>query len=242
MKPLAVFRMGSTYADLLREKGDFTDWVIAGSGLREEDVICVDAQGGAQLPPIDRICGAILTGSHANVTDRAPWSEAVAEWIREAVSRNLPLLGICYGHQLIAQALGGRAAANPAGLEFGSVEIRTTAGAEDDPLFQALVPRFRAHTCHTQTVTRLPPGATLLAVSNRDAHQAFRVGKRCWGVQFHPEFDATAMRYYIDQYRLPLASQGGDPEQLTATLVPTPRSSALLPAFTALVHAALATI
>jgi GMP synthase (glutamine-hydrolysing) len=230
--------MGSTYADLACEKGDFTDWVIAGCGLHEMAVTRIDARGGAFLPPIDRVCGAILTGSHAHVTDRAPWSEAVAVWIRGAVSRNLPLLGICYGHQLIAQALGGRAAVNPAGLEFGAVEIRTTAGAADDPLFRALVPRFRAHTCHTQTVTRLPPGATLLAASHRDAHQAFRVGARCWGVQFHPEFDETAMRYYIDQYRLPLADQGRDPAQLAATLVPTSRSNALLPAFTALALAA----
>lgn len=79
MQPLAVLRMGSTYADLIREKGDFSDWVSAGCGLPGAAVTHIDAQGGATFPAIDRICGAILTGSHAYVTDRAPWSEAVAE-------------------------------------------------------------------------------------------------------------------------------------------------------------------
>jgi GMP synthase (glutamine-hydrolysing) len=237
---MAIFRMGSSYAEFVRKKGDFTDWVTAGCGLRGDAVTHVDAQGGASLPAIDRIRGAILTGSHAYVTERAPWSEAVAEWIREAVSRNLPLLGICYGHQLIAHALGGRSAVNPAGLEFGTVEITTTASAAHDPLFQALFPGFHAHTCHTQTVVQLPSGAILLATSRRDAHQAFRVGRCCWGVQFHPEFDGTAMRYYIDQYRQPLIDQGSEPERLKSAVAPTPRSNALLPAFTALAQAALA--
>jgi len=81
---------------------------------------------------------------------------------------------------------------NPAGLEFGTVAITTTSEAASDPLFCHLVPRFSAHTCHAQTVMRLPAGAIRLASSDQDAHQAFRMGNRCWGVQFHPEFDQIA--------------------------------------------------
>jgi len=238
MKPLAVIKMGSTFPELIHQWGDFTAWVIRGCDLDERRTTVIDAEGGAPLPAGDAIAGAILTGSHHYVTDREPWSEAVADWIRKAVALNLPLLGICYGHQLIAQALGGRAGTNPAGLEFGTVEITTAAGAAGDPLIQALAPRFHAHTCHAQTVLRLPPGATLLAVSDRDAHQAFRVGRNCWGVQFHPEFDEAATRHYIDAYHSPLADQGSDPEALRSALRPTPRSNDLLAAFAALTDAA----
>lgn len=238
MKPLAILRMGSTFNELSRVHGDFVDWVAAGTGLDDGRLNLIDAKGGAPLPSPDRIGGAILTGSHQYVTDAAPWSERVATWLQGAFTSGLPLLGICYGHQLIARALGGYADVNPAGLEFGTVEITTAVSALRDPLFQSLAPRFHAHTCHAQTVLQLPPGATLLAVSDRDAHQAFRVGSNCWGVQFHPEFDMPATRHYIDYYQGPLAAQGNDPEKLRAGLKPTPRSNTLLAAFAVLADAA----
>jgi GMP synthase (glutamine-hydrolysing) len=234
VKPLAIFKMGATYPELARKQGDFSDWVARGCGLDQARLTVVDAIGPPPLPATENLSGAILTGSHHYVTDREPWSESVADWIRRAIAAGLPLLGICYGHQLIAQAAGGLAGANPAGLEFGTVAVATAADAVGDPLFGALVPEFKAHTCHAQTVLRLPPGATLLAVSHRDAHQAFRLGATCWGVQFHPEFDETATGYYIDQYHSPLAAQGSDPEALRSRITPTPRSHGLLTAFTAL--------
>jgi GMP synthase (glutamine-hydrolysing) len=234
MKPLAIFKLGSTYSELVRSQGDFTDWIARACGLETARLTVVDAVDGAPLPSTDGLKGAILTGSHHYVTDREPWSEGVSDWIRRAVAGGLPLLGICYGHQLIAQAMGGLAGANPTGLEFGTVAVTTTAGAVRDPLFHSLRPKFHAHTCHAQTVLRLPAGATLLAFSRRDAHQAFRIGKTCWGVQFHPEFNESATAYYIDQYQAPLAEQGSDPEALHARLKPTPRSLTLLAAFATL--------
>jgi GMP synthase (glutamine-hydrolysing) len=244
MRSLALLKLGSTFPELERKKGDFTDWIARGCGLERGSrwVTIVDAIGGGPLPEPDSLAGAILTGSHHYVTDREPWSETVALWIRRAVAEGLPLLGVCYGHQLIAQALGGRAGENPAGLEFGTVEVTTAAGAARDPLFHSLIPRFYAHTCHAQTVCQLPPGATLLAASRRDIHQAFRMGKCCWGVQFHPEFDEIAAGFYLDQYRIPLAEQGRDPDEMKARLRPTPRSRGVLAAFAALADGATATI
>ena len=249
MKPLAILRMGSTFAELARIHRDFVDWIAAGTGLPADQLTFIDAEGGAPLPAPDRMRGAILTGSHHWVTAGEPWSESVAAWLREAFYQKLPLLGICYGHQLIARALGGQVDFNPAGLEFGTVEITlapggspagvspagaTSAGNSCDPLIGILEPGVHAHTCHAQTVRQLPPGATLLAASARDAHQAFRVGECCWGVQFHPEFDETAARYYIDQYQAPLTEQGHDPKKLIADLKPTPGSKGLLAAFASL--------
>jgi GMP synthase (glutamine-hydrolysing) len=240
MKPLAIFKLGSTYPKLAHQQGDFTDWIVRGCGLGAAPLTVVDAVGGDPLPATGTLGGAILTGSHDYVTDREPWSEGVSRWICKAVASGLPLLGICYGHQLIAQAMGGVAGPNPAGLEFGTVAVATAAGADRDPLFQSLQPKFHAHTCHAQSVLKLPPGATLLAVSHRDAHQAFRIGATCWGVQFHPEFDESATDFYIDQNQAPLIEQGSDPEALRARLKPTPRSHSLLTAFASLVRGDLA--
>src|SRR5690606_2484463 len=118
--------------------------------------------------------GAVLTGSGAMVTDRLDWSEATAEWLRGAVAAGLPLLGICYGHQLLADALGGRVADHPDGREVGTIEVERLAAADGDALFDAAPARFRAHATHEQSVLELPPGAVALASSAHDANQAVR--------------------------------------------------------------------
>lgn len=230
MKPLIIFKAGSTFADLARTHGDFEDWIADGvGGILPLSV--VDVRKAATLPPIEEVGAAIVTGSHAMVTDRAPWSERLAGWLRDAHRHEIPLLGICYGHQLLADALGGEVHYHPQGMEIGSVPIKKTADAAADPLFASLPEEFMANVVHSQSVKRLPPNAALLAQNDYDAHQAFRVGQSSWGVQFHPEFDDAAMCGYFDRLGDDLAARGIDAVAKRSEVVPTGEAASLLRRF-----------
>lgn len=126
------------------------------------------------------------------VSERLPWSEAAAAWLRDAVALGLPILGVCYGHQLLAHALGGRVDYHASGREIGTVAIERLPAAADDALLAAAPARFVAHASHQQSVLELPAGAVVLARSAHDPHHAVRYAPRAWGLQFHPEFSVES--------------------------------------------------
>ena len=198
MKPILIIKTGSTFPEISKDRGDFEDWIIVGMGIDRNRFLIVDVSQGEVLPDYDEISGIAITGSHAMVTDHADWSESTAAWLRMAVVQNeIPLLGICYGHQLLAYALGGQVANNPNGIEFGTTEIVLTEAAIKDPLFSILPSKAFVQVTHTQSLIKLPPGAKLLASTSMDPNHAFVIGDCAWGVQFHPEFDADIVKRYI---------------------------------------------
>jgi GMP synthase (glutamine-hydrolysing) len=223
-KPILIISAGNSFAEITSRYGDFDDWIAA--GLSDDSVQHVHA-AKEQLPEPTAIAGAVISGSHAMVTDREPWSETLAEWIRQAASMDTPLLGICYGHQLIAHALGGRVGYRNDGIELGSHLIELQREADSDPLFSQLPPQFEAHLVHAQSVLQLPPQATLLGSSAGELHQCYRVGEQAWGVQFHPEFNETVMQLYIDH----LLQDGKISSATKTAVVPTPYSAQLLKHF-----------
>jgi GMP synthase (glutamine-hydrolysing) len=165
------------------------------------------------------------------VTERLPWSEQAAEWLREAVSARVPVLGICYGHQLLAYAHGGRVGDNPRGREYGTVQVALDGEAARDRLLGGMPARFPAQEGHTQSVLSLPRGAVRLASNPWDPHQAFRLGDRAWGVQFHPEFDADIMREYLGHVGETLSAEGQDPQALSVSVRDDPAGPAILRRF-----------
>ena len=231
MKPLLIVKLGSTFPALARDRGDFEDWVRDRLGLPSERVQVASPPAGEDLPPPDSLAGAVLTGSHSMVTDNADWSRRTADWLRQAVAAGTPLLGICYGHQLLAHAMGGRVGPNPSGREFGTVEIRLHPAAAEDPLFAGLPPCLGGQTSHAQSALALPPAARCLAWSDQEPHHAFRLGDSAWGVQFHPEFDAHVARTYIRYCAAPLRAEGRQPQQLLQAVRETPASESLLRRF-----------
>ncbi len=234
MRKLAILKTGGTLPELAAAKrGDFEHWTLAGLGAAPDNVLIVDAQGGDPLPEYEDLAGVVITGSHDMVTDRHPWSERLAVWLPGLVARGIPTLGICYGHQLLAHALGGEVADNPAGREFGTITLDLTPAAASDRLLSVLAaaPAPEVQVCHTQSVIRLPAGAQRLAASSRDANEAFRIGDAAWGVQFHPEFDAEVVRTYVREYAVKLAAEGQNPEALAARVHDTPIGDAILRRF-----------
>ncbi|WP_027797396.1 glutamine amidotransferase [Paraburkholderia acidipaludis] len=230
-RPLAIFKLDSTFPELSGTLGDFEDWFQRATVGHGMPVQIRDARDEHALPEPALLAGAILTGSACMVTARLPWSERLRLWLRRAVEAGLPVLGVCYGHQLLADALGGSVAARREGAEIGTISVARHATSDNDPLFAGLPQQFFAQSVHWQSVTRLPDQAVLLAGSEADPHQAYRVGENAWGVQFHPEFPMAAMRFYIETYQDTLRKEGQDPFRLGRHVQETPEAAGLLPAF-----------
>ncbi len=235
MKRLVILKVGTTYPAIAKAHGDFDAWIRTGLGLGEQDVAVVDAEHGDALPPVTVCAGVVITGSHAMVTDDLPWSLAVEAWIPAVLRTHVPLLGICYGHQLLARSMGGHVGFHPEGKEAGTVEIHLGEAGREDALFGSFPRRFRAYVAHAQTVLRLPPGAVLLAGNAHEPHHAFRLGDRAWGVQFHPEFDTAIMRAYIRTEARALESEGYDVPALLKGVEPTPVAARVLARFAQIV-------
>lgn len=227
MKPLLIVKLGDTHADIAATLGDFEHWFIDGLGPITRPVQVVDPRQGEPLPDAATLAGAILTGSHSMVSEREPWSEQTAHWLRQAVPAGLPVLGVCYGHQLLAHAMGGEVDYHPQGIELGTISVELAPEAQTDPLLQGLPATFGAQSAHRQSVRRLPDGAVPLAGNPFEPHHAFRIGPQAWGVQFHPEFSAAATQAYVR------AIGPGEPPRVADT----PEAASLLPRFAALLDA-----
>ncbi len=230
-KPFLVLETGVPVASM-RRYGGFPHWIRVAAGLhRDEAAVCRVADGEA--PPADArgYAGVLITGSAAMVTERHAWSERTADWLRETAHTGTPMFGICYGHQLLAHALGGEVGDNPKGREMGTVQLRLVDGAADDPLFAGLPGAFKAQATHRQSVLRAPDGATLLAASGQDGCQAFRWTRAVWGVQFHPEFAAAHMRGYVHARREALAAEGADPHAIARAVRAAPQARRVLRRF-----------
>jgi GMP synthase (glutamine-hydrolysing) len=229
-KPFLIIETGTPLAHL-RRHGSFGHWIRVAAGLHGRQVRHCRVMEGEPLPPAAAHAGVLVTGSGAMVTERADWSERSADWLRDAAHAGLPLFGICYGHQLLAHALGGEVGYNPRGREMGTVPVAPSAAAANDPLLSGLGESFVAHTTHLQSVLQPPPQAQVLASSERDDCQAFRWGQAVWGVQFHPEFSAGMMRGYIQARSDALTSEGTCPRQLLEQVRPAPQARRVLRRF-----------
>ena len=228
--PFLIVETGQPVASM-RRHGSFAHWIRVAAGLERDEAVVVDVQGGDELPGREGFAGVIVTGSAAMVTERHDWSERSAGWLRDAAHGGMPLLGICYGHQLIAHALGGEVGVNPTGREMGTIHLDLHPPAADDPLFTGLPARIPAQATHLQSVLRLPDGATVLAKSAQDDAHAFRWGDAVWGLQFHPEFSTTHMRGYIRARSEALASEGRCGKRLAREVSAAPQARQVLRRF-----------
>ncbi|MER7503062.1 type 1 glutamine amidotransferase [Nonomuraea pusilla] len=163
-------------------------------GLDDHDAMIM--LGGGYLPGDD---------------ERAPWLAPARRLVGEAVAEGVPLFGICLGGQMLAEVAGGEVTGDAGAPENGSVPVTIRPEAGSDPLFHGLPPVVPAIEHHKDAVTRLPPGAVWLAETAACPYQAFRVGDRAWGVQFHPEVLPARVREW--------EADGFDPAEVYARAV-----------------------
>ena len=228
--PFLILETGQPVTSM-RRHGRFPHWIRVAAGLERDAAVVVDVEHGEALPAAAGFAGVMVTGSGAMVTERRGWSERSAAWLRDAAHAGVPLFGICYGHQLLAHALGGEVGDNPNGREMGTIDLELHPHAADDPLFGGLPMQFPAQATHLQSVLRAPAGATVLAKSAQDACHAFRWGKHAWGVQFHPEFSALHMRGYVQAKEEALAHEGRCSRRLSREVSAAPHARRVLRRF-----------
>lgn len=227
--PLCILVTGDPVQKTRDRAGGFASLVRARlAGVWEHGFVEVDAREAEALPPAERFAGLIVTGSAASVTERAPWILRAEEYLARAVERQQAVLGICFGHQLLGQGLGGLVERNPRGREMGTIRLSIV---EDDPILDRSIEPALAHATHVDAVTQLPKSARILATSQLDPHSAVRFGERAWGVQFHPEFDELVMAEYIETRSELLAHEGRDPRAMRAGVAAAEAGSLVLRRF-----------
>ena len=196
MRNILVIKCGETFPEIKEKYGNFEDWIIKQSNLPERVFKIYDLPEGDQLRHPSEYIAAIITGSHTNVNQRLPWIKQLKDWIVTARYSNVPVLGICFGHQIIAEALGGKVVLNPNGPALGPISIKLTEAGQNDPLFKKIGDSFESYAFHSFSITELPLGALSLAQSG-NMIEAFKVEK-IYGVQFHPEYDDKIMKMYFE--------------------------------------------
>jgi GMP synthase (glutamine-hydrolysing) len=208
MRRVLILQAGSTDPGVVARFGDYPAWFTRWLAPRVE--VRVSRPYEERLPSLALHHAVVMTGSPRSVTEPEPWMDDAAAYLLDA-ARSRPVLGVCFGHQLIARALGGRVERNPRGREAGTTEVRLTEAGRRDALFSRIPTPFAVHQTHEDHVPELPPGATLLAENEHSPVQAYGVRESIRCVQFHPEFDAARSRALNEgrRARLDVQAPGG---------------------------------
>jgi GMP synthase (glutamine-hydrolysing) len=220
--PILILKTGETVPNLKATRGDFEDWFAGALGGPRERFTVVRPDTGDLLPRPTAFAGIVITGSPASVTEEAGWIGEAAGYVLGAARAGVPVLGVCFGHQLIADAFGGRVERSPEGREMGTVTVDLTEDGAADPLFAGLPRRLVVQQSHEDAVAAMPEGAVHLAGNAHTACQAFALGEHVRAVQFHPEFDGEITRGYVearaDRLAADAAARGLDPDARVAAV------------------------
>lgn len=151
----------------------------------------------------DGVDAFMIGGAGAySATGEYPWMNGALDLIRHAASIQVPTFGSCWGHQMIARALGGVVVHDPSRAEMGCHSISLTEAGKTDELFSGFPRTFLANMGHHDRVTRLPDGAVEMAMNHSQPNQAFRMKDLpIYGTQFHSELDARRERERLYAYR-----------------------------------------
>ena len=187
--------------------------------------------------PLQGYDGLLLSGSPRSLVEREPWMDDAADFVRHAADVGVPVLGVCFGHQLVGYAWGCPVRQNPQGWEAGTTTVRLTEAGRRDPLFRGLSPGggLAVNQSHRDELGAAAEGLGVLAENDHSAVQALAVGDHVRSVQFHPEMSAAEVRRLVAFRRVALdadARARNRPErcveELIARAADTPAAQRLL--------------
>jgi GMP synthase (glutamine-hydrolysing) len=236
--PKILIVQTGTAGQLAEAHGDYPAWFQAALPSIDATPI-LRADRGEKLSPESLAAhgadGIIVTGSPLSMTTPEPWMIDLGGELLRAGERGVPVLGVCFGHQLLSHASGAQVILNPRGREIGTVELQLTEAGARDPLFAyaretEFTGRIEVQASHVDAVYPIPAGATLLASNEQTPVQALRFSETVASVQFHPELRTGTLRDLIASRREAIERAGLDAARLIATVRET-GSSAILRAF-----------
>ncbi|GJM19943.1 MAG: glutamine amidotransferase [Phycisphaeraceae bacterium] len=176
-----------------------------------------DPEGRPLPPDLDNVHGVVSLGGTQDCDESHDWLAREREILAEAHGRGLPVIGICLGHQILAQALGGEVAKMEE-PEVGFVEVEMTHDGRNDTILSGVAWKSWQFQLHGSEVTKAPPGAAVLASSAGCKVQAFRAGHRTYGFQHHFEFDLEAIDGLIGSAGSEFEAAGVSAEEARAQL------------------------
>jgi len=209
---IGILKMGSIGPAFRARHGDFVDWIKQKMPPDLAATAAVLDPAAGTLPDPVGADALIITGSDSMVTNPSPSDLAAFRWLEKILNDGTPVLGLCYGHQMIGHVLGGEIGPLPGGPEIGVADVVFAAG--DDPLFAPCRKQQKVAVIHWQSILRLPTGAKVLGRGTHEPYQAVRFLPRVWGVQFHPEFDTKMLTEMADQHPGELREAGRDPARV----------------------------
>ena len=209
-KRIAVLKAGTAYPKTQQRLGDYAQLFVDLFSRSDEQWEIFDVENGEFPAPSQSFDAVWITGSKYSAYQDLPWIQQLLELLQRLHHKGTPLVGICFGHQALAHALGGETTPNPAGWEIGQVTLEWRPEAEALPLVAPMPKGTRIIQTHQDHVARLPPGAIHLAQSPNTHHEAFYLPANrlngnttgpVLGLQGHPELDAAAIEEIMDVRR-----------------------------------------
>jgi GMP synthase (glutamine-hydrolysing) len=198
-------------------------------GVRDKiTLLNINAYKSSHFPPVEDLSGIIIGGSEYMLSSgNDPWVNRLKKYIENAAGKNTPMLGVCFGHQLLGQTFGaGIENRNP--RELGTVTITLSEPGRKDKLFWGLDNQFKVLMAHGDTVEKLTPGIQSLAFNDYTQNQAIAIDDHIRGVQFHPEFSVEIIRAILHSGKEDMAPKDIDIKAVDKHLKNTPDAKTVL--------------
>ena len=196
MKNVVIYSNGPGLPEIVKEYGHSSDWIPNIVNNNKVNFIIKKAYENDFDSDI-KADAFILTGSKYSVYNKSPWIEELKKHVKKLIHENNYILGICFGHQILADCLGAEVVKNKLGWELGSYKINLSEKGLQSKLFNGFSKQEIVYESHQDTVINIPSNLDILA-SSKKSNQSFSYNDKIYGVQFHPEFSKEVTRKLMD--------------------------------------------